>query len=244
MGRLGAQVPISETIDPTTNDRTGFDLIDYGQNESVCTIFRDIHERLWVAASHDPQRGICHIALYDKLHKHIGYLSPEGKVVGTHDRMAFHGTIQCFLGDSQGRIWMGSRHDGLFILVPQDDEGMTYRIIQYEADMQSGELSGNTVSDIVEDVKGRIWIGCVGGGLNLVARPTDVDRLTFYNFHNGLDLYPSDEGDRVHNLCITSRDELLINTDFGIISCSLLFDQTEDMSFYHYSYDGQLPDNP
>lgn len=200
---------------------------------SVRAIMHDAQGRLWVATQHDGLRQAGSIRLYDEHRQHIGYLSPQGKVITTTDEVKFCGDICCLLNDSKGRIWMGSRWDGLFILVPQDADGMSYRVIQYEAGEQSGELMGNAISDIVEDSRGRIWIGCYDGGLNLVARPTDPDCLTFYNYHNGLYQYPMDAGQRVHDLCISSNDELLIGTDQGMISCSLQFNLSEELTFYH-----------
>jgi signal transduction histidine kinase/ligand-binding sensor domain-containing protein/DNA-binding response OmpR family regulator len=80
----------------------------------------------------------------------------------THSFIKF-GCINCFLQDSDKKIWFGSSTDGLFIYQRATKSFQNLR--HQEENEQS--LSSNKVSTVLKDKQGRIWIGTWDGGLNL-----------------------------------------------------------------------------
>lgn len=67
--------------------------------------------------------------------------------------------VDKILCDSEGRVWIATYGDGLFLYNP------VYNGIQH-TDVQSG-LGSNIVSAIQSDVFGNIWVGTDGGGITI-----------------------------------------------------------------------------
>jgi PAS domain S-box-containing protein len=66
--------------------------------------------------------------------------------------------------DSEGRLWVGTLEDGLYISNPLTNEFVCCK----NEKCKSGSLSHNEVISIYEDVdSGLVWIGTNGGGLNI-----------------------------------------------------------------------------
>lgn len=54
-------------------------------------------------------------------------------------------------------------------------------------------ISGNDVYTIFQDTRKRIWVGCFGGGLNLI-KQTGNGEIQFINCNNELKNYPTTYG--------------------------------------------------
>lgn len=70
-------------------------------------------------------------------------------------------------------------------------------------------LSSNTVSDILQDQKGYIWMA-TDGGLNC------FDGTTFTYIQKGNPYYPELQTNLIQNLCEVNADELWFGTDYGV----------------------------
>lgn len=70
-------------------------------------------------------------------------------------------------------------------------------------------MSSNTVSDILQDSKGYIWMA-TDGGLNC------FDGTTFMFFQKGNPYYPELQTNLIQTLCEVSQDELWFGTDYGV----------------------------
>ncbi len=89
-----------------------------------------------------------------------------------------------FCEDSKGRLWLGSKGDGLFVL-----DLKKYHNKLYEAKFkqflpnasQSYAIHGNEIYDIIEDDNNRIWIALYGGGLDLILENENQIRFMPYN---------------------------------------------------------------
>ena len=80
-----------------------------------------------------------------------------------HSKMTnqyFHSNIYALTEDKQGRMWMGTRGNGLKV-------GDTW---YYNNPSDLTALSDNNVFAIYRDRKDRMWIGTFGGGLNLAVK--------------------------------------------------------------------------
>jgi Signal transduction histidine kinase len=69
-----------------------------------------------------------------------------------------HNKINCFLQDTRGFIWIGTE-DGL-----NRYDGRTFTIFRNEPG-NAASLSGNIVTDIIEDKDQRLWIATADGGI-------------------------------------------------------------------------------
>ena len=91
-----------------------------------------------------------------------------------HSKMTnqyFHSNIYALTEDKQGRMWMGTRGNGLKV-------GDTW---YYNNPSDLTALSDNNVFAIYRDRKDRMWIGTFGGGLEL-AEPTPDGKYKFRHF--------------------------------------------------------------
>ena len=62
--------------------------------------------------------------------------------------------VYSLLTDSKGRVWTGTRNEGLIV------DGVNYR-----SDGSAFSLPSDAVFDFLEDSGGRIWIASFGGGI-------------------------------------------------------------------------------
>lgn len=75
-----------------------------------------------------------------------------------------HGRLRYLLLDKQGIWWLGTGQNGLYYSYANNQNSFTQFTPQSD---NPNSLSGNTVSAILKDNNGLIWIGTDGGGLNL-----------------------------------------------------------------------------
>lgn len=129
-------------------------------------IHQDRSGRIWFS-SRDRQ-----IFIYDNRFNRVGYLTADGRI--TPSKALFGSPIYCFHEDEDGVLWLGSRFDGLYRLLPIDEN--RYQVEHYR--MQATDrysISDDNIYDIHRDRYGRLWVATYGGGLNLVdesgARP-------------------------------------------------------------------------
>ncbi|WP_448778758.1 two-component regulator propeller domain-containing protein [Bacteroides congonensis] len=182
----------------------------------------DKQQRLWTAS----KKGF--IRIYDALNgKLLGYLSSQGSI--NQYASPFIGNIYCFLEDTNGDIWMGSKTEGLFQLRKKDNH--SYSIQQYcHQPEEPYSLSNNSVYSIFQDNQGRIWIGCYGGGLNLLSK-TDNGKIHFIHSGNRLKNYPISTS-RIRHISGNSNGAILVGSTNGLVSFSNKFDQPEEIKFY------------
>jgi signal transduction histidine kinase/ligand-binding sensor domain-containing protein/DNA-binding response OmpR family regulator len=86
----------------------------------------------------------------------------------------FHSSIYAIAEDSEGKLWVGSRGDGLSI------DGKWY----VNKPGESSSLSNNNIFTLYRDKKQRIWIGTYGGGLDLAVKGRN-GAYSFRHFING-----------------------------------------------------------
>lgn len=115
------------------------------QANSVLSAFRDSKNNLWFGSF---QGSISH---YNHRVKKIKPLHPLG--ISNLD-------VRIFYEDDQHRIWIGS-NKGIFVY----DMNMMEVIHHYHTG--NSDLQGNLVRSIIQDEKGRFWIGTFGDGLGI-----------------------------------------------------------------------------
>ena len=111
---------------------------------------------------------------------------------------------------------MGTRNEGIIKLVPQGK--LNFQLKYYKtnpADIFS--LNCNFIFSLKEDKQGRIWVGTLGGGLNLITKDANGNER-FLHSGNKLSDYPS-RFSRIKNICIDHLDNIWLATTSGILLC-------------------------
>lgn len=181
----------------------------------------DEKDELWTAS----KKG--YIRIYQPDGSLKGYLTPEGTI--SSQPISFQKNIYCFIEDENGIIWMGSKLDGLFRLTRDGKDHFQIRQFTHQED-NPYSLSYNSIYSIYQDHQKRIWIGCYGGGLNLLEETTEGE-IRFIHSGNQLEEYPKDHFTKVRYVTEVNNAILVCTTE-GLLTFSSEFKQPEDICFY------------
>ncbi len=112
-------------------------------------------------------------------------------LVDPHDPQSLsHASVNAFVEDSRGILWIGTDGGGLNRVTPPTSYDSSLRFAHYRA--RSGRRDGLTddvVTAVCEDSHGDIWVGTYTGGLNRMSRE-DIRRSSAAFAH-----YRNDPGD-------------------------------------------------
>lgn len=184
----------------------------------------DSDEHLWIAT----KKGI--IRIMDSQKNLLGYLSPDGELAQTETVFA-EGGIYVMLKDQAQTIWLGSKENGLFRLVPRN-RPYHYEVYHYMNNPSDPySISDNKISCIDEDHNGRIWIGTYGGGLNLVEEKED-GAIRFIHAENKLSGFPINHTNSIRCMVEGPGHTMLVGTIEGLITFSSDFSDYENIRFY------------
>lgn len=184
----------------------------------------DSNEHLWIAT----KKGI--IRIMDSQKNLLGYLSPDGELAQTETVFA-EGGIYVMLKDQAQTIWLGSKENGLFRLVPRN-RPYHYEVYHYMNNPSDPySISDNKISCIDEDHNGRIWIGTYGGGLNLVEEKED-GAIRFIHAENKLSGFPINRTNSIRCMVEGPGHTMLVGTIEGLITFSSDFSDYENIRFY------------
>ena len=153
-----------------------------------------------------------YIGVFSADGRQLGWLSPQGKV--SQARMRFSEYIYTMKEDTQGRTWIGTKSQGLYIISPQ---GVVRHYMPEVSNPYS--LSNAAIYDIDEDAQGNIWIGTYGGGLNLANIQAD-GTLRFLHSGNELKGYPIDKFNRVRRITHNRNGVVLLSCTEGLVTFS------------------------
>lgn len=185
--------------------------------------------RLWVATKDQKVR------IYDAKGKLIGYLTKQGQVASSEN--FFKANVYCIKQLADGSIWLGTRGDGLFILRQKGHDAKQYEVEPYKHDpSQPYSISNNDIYSILEDSRKNIWIGCFGGGINLV-RPATGKDLQFIHSGNQLPFYPHADFSKVRCLAETAEGIIMVGTTKGLVCFSSTFQTPDQIRFYTHIRD-------
>lgn len=199
------------------------DYLTFSQEETRC-VFIDSKNRIWSA-----DKGF-KIRIHDSEGRYLGNFTRSGTIV-MDENASFGASVYSMMEDSRGRIWIGSRADGLFLAVP--GKGAGYSVSHFAADgSKPGALNCEAVYSTYEDSRGRIWIGTYGGGLNLVEEKDG--KFSFLNIYNRS--FAGNTGwkcRRVRHISETSGGVMMVGTTDGLLTFSSDFRSTSDIVFHH-----------
>lgn len=116
----------------------------------VQALLNDRADTLWAGTQHGLFRRAPGAAAFSA----VSLPLPAGKAAGVITRI---------FQERSGRIWVGTRGDGAFVI---DSPTALARAVQEQG--ESAALASDTVLSIVEAVPGEIWLGTYGGGILVV----------------------------------------------------------------------------
>lgn len=100
------------------------------------------------------------------------------------------GNVYHIMEDNKGTIWFSTKGQGLVKAEADMNSPQGLRFTRYKNDSKNpNSISSNDVYFTYQDSKGRIWIGLLGGGLNLLDETSG--HPVFRHKYNGLKHYPA-----------------------------------------------------
>lgn len=92
--------------------------------------------------------------------RHGGLYTYDAQLKSIESRRYFDSNIYATAQDAEGHLWLGSRTNGLGI----DGRWYTY------SSKDPSSIGGNSIFTLYRDCKNRMWVGTLGGGLNLAVK--------------------------------------------------------------------------
>ncbi|WP_281336254.1 response regulator [Flavobacterium eburneipallidum] len=151
--------------------------------------------------------------ILDKNLNKIGCLSPSGQL---KENSVWNKAGYNIIEDSQSNIWIGTRGDGLYKLIPQS-KPFTYKVLHFKNEVSNPySLTNNDIYSVFQDINNRIWIGTLDG-LNLVAsNPSETTR--FISYKNEWKTYPIDNFNKIRCIKQSGDGIIYIGTTNGLLT--------------------------
>ena len=189
------------------------------QGEHVQTLHRDRRGHIW-QTNNDGS-----VLLRDGQGRKIGYLTLNGQVTPAKSVIS---RIYAIDSDPQGNVYLGTRGEGIYRLAPQ---GSAFSITHYtHRDDDPYSLSNDEIFSLFCD-SGRVWVGTLRGGLNLMI--TEQGRTRFLHHHNRCGNFPDPQ--HLYGIRSMTRigDVIVMATSDGIFTFKDNPDAPEHIHFYH-----------
>ncbi len=176
---------------PNSKDKT--------ENE-IRAVYTDKANRLWLAS----KAGKIKVYQNNKELKNFFSNYKSGEI----------GDVYSIIGDARGNVWLGTKGDGLYKATPINAQNSQYELKQFKADKNNPKsISGNQIYSILEDAKGRIWVGTYDNGINLLEEKQG--EISFvHQFKN----YPVTESSKVRYLAKGNKGQIWVATTNGLVT--------------------------
>ncbi len=215
-----------------TFGRRQFHPIFLEPNVEVRALLADESQFLWYG---DKRGRLCRYSLATGRRQ---YLSPDGRWSATPVIFQENG-IYSMIRDSKGRIWIGTRGDGLYVLKAVANG---YAVQHYTNRGGLYDLNCYSIYDFYEDEYQRLWIATFGGGLNLVDELAD-GTVRFLHAGNELLGFPINAFDVVRCVRGDGKGHILAGTNKGLLAFSTDFSRLSEVTFHLYQAQTQQ-ENP
>ena len=166
------------------------------------------------------------IGVYDAKGQLTGYVDGNGRIASSPTKIAKK--ISALYRDSKGRIYIGTRNDGLFII----DNGKKTRYIH---DNDAYSLSSDEIYAFDEDEQGNLWIATYGGGPNLIKRQEN-GAIRFIHAGNEMKQYPLSTFNQIRRITHDGKGAVILSSTSGIVTFSNRFTQPSAIRFFTTSY--------
>ena len=197
-----------------------FNLTDY--EAETRAFLRDSSKRLWTASKSN------YIQIYAPDGTLEGYLSTQGNIV--KEKQPFFNGVYSILEDKNNNIWLGTKDIGLFQLKKTGERHYSIHHFEHQPN-NPYSLSSNSIYAIYQDSRNNIWVGCYGGGLNLLKQNKDGG-TSFIHSNNELRNYPIAYGMKVRSIAEAPGGVILVGTTNGLLTFSNNFERLEGIKFY------------
>ncbi|MGQ1947203.1 hybrid sensor histidine kinase/response regulator transcription factor [Geofilum sp. OHC36d9] len=125
-------------------------------------------------------------------------------------------TVNCFLWDSKGFLWLGTRYMGIIKVNPKTGK---YLIINKTATQYN--FPSREISDIQEDSFGNIWVGTENGLYKIIAsEPANFNNFIILRYASEDGNYESLSSNRISKILIDHNHHLWIATFDGGVNLS------------------------
>lgn len=160
---------------------------------------------------------------------HLVTVGPTGKL---NDDTSWPAAVYSINEDANNNIWLGSRGEGVFKLSPDKTGG--FHVENYRHNPKdSYSLSNNNIFNIAVDHLNNIWIGTLGGGVNIVDN-SNGRSLRFINHNNKLTQFPVDKYSRVRCIVAGANNIMYAGTSGGLLVWKTPTGAWGDVDFKHY----------
>jgi TRAP-type C4-dicarboxylate transport system permease small subunit len=190
-------------------------------SNNVFSMMRDSKGRMWIASF----GGGLH--LVEEQQGELNFRQIPARTQG-QDMM------RVLIQDRQGIMWVGT-NEGVNAFDPDEliADRSSYTNFGFDINDDS-TLNNNEVKAILEDSRGRIWLGTNGGGLNLLMREKPLERSWFkhYAAPSGL------SNEVIQAILEDAKGNIWVSTESGV-SC---FDPSTE-KFENYTFSGKYQAN-
>ncbi|MEO6732940.1 MAG: two-component regulator propeller domain-containing protein [Ferruginibacter sp.] len=181
-------------------------LVDVTSNKTdneIRGIYNDNKNRIWLAS----KSGDVFIQQADgKRLTNLFVNEPAGGI----------GLVYTILQDRNGKMWLGTKGNGLYSAEPVDSNAVRYKLTHYRSDKNDiYSISSDLIYSLLQDKNGRIWVGTFENGLNLVIN--NGDQLKFINAKNHFKSYPNALAGKIRHLQQDANGRLWIGTTNGLL---------------------------
>jgi signal transduction histidine kinase/ligand-binding sensor domain-containing protein/CheY-like chemotaxis protein len=126
------------------------------------------------------------------------------------------GNAYALMEDVNHNVWIGTKGNGLYQATPVNAQRTRYSLKNYTTDANNPSgLSSNLIYALLEDRKGRIWVGTLGGGINLVV--ADGNTVKFKNHNNSFKYYPFVSDNVIRHLAEDRDGKIWVATNNGLL---------------------------
>lgn len=191
----------------------------FGSEDDVLTLFRDMQGFIWQANNDGT------VLLRGQHGEVLGYVSSDGSVGRARTVL---GRVYSMASDSHGRILLGTRGDGLYVMTPK---GKGYETVHYQHNAEDAySLSDDNIYSLCADGQA-VWVGTLLGGLNLMKN--EGGRTVFLNRNNRCRNFP--EGGQQQDVRSITKvgSTIVLGTSNGLFTFKSLINQPEKIRFYH-----------
>lgn len=144
------------------------------------------------------------------------------------------GAVYHIMEDKDGNLWFSTKGNGLVKAEPDMNSPDGLRFIRYKNDPKNqNSISNNDVYFAYQDSRGRIWVGLLGGGLNLICEENGT--TVFKHKYNGLKQYPPyGLYMEVRTMAEDNEGRIWVGTMDGLMSFDSNFTNPEHIQFETY----------
>ena len=144
------------------------------------------------------------------------------------------GAVYHIMEDKDGNLWFSTKGNGLVKAEPDMNSPHGLRFIRYKNDPKNtNSISSNDVYFTYQDSQKRIWVGLLGGGLNLISE--ENGSIVFRHKYNGLKQYPLyGLYMEVRTMTEDNDGRIWVGTMDGLMSFDGNFTNPEDIKFETY----------